>query len=879
MRLPAQRGEPVHEHLRFIEDPNRPKALTGGQLAFHRRRYSVRKGSLESRDGRQLVDHTGKAPAPQTLDFTVGEGLGGSIAVFPDPAVRSQTATLSAAATGGNPGYTFAWDLHNNGNFNDATTRTVNTTFTTTGPHVVSVRITDNDQGNFKNTHTTTITRTITVVQPTTTTTKTTPPPPCDKRVAFKLSQFTTGGCFRQTSSSPERWETTSAVKLNGIPLPDYGQRFVITGPTASEPGGHFTAANSTMQLDRFTAFSGNIDWSLPDGGAGQEKVFRSFSVAVGASIFGLNVRGTIALALGVDATGNHYATFPLSIELPASFTAGPDPGLGRVTGSASLRVDDTGIHYDGLRLEAANVWLGKIKVISTCFSYVPAGGKSTAPCATPTFGGDEPFIQCNPDATTNRWDASAVVELPSGPQLGAFGGLAGGRISKLGGYAGNLGRRVPLSAGVYLDHVAFGLCLSPPPFKIRANVGVNFLDRNLVSVDGGFTYTDATATSDWSLQLDGAVKVGDSPIGSGTLGISSRNGIDFGLKASFDVLGVASLNGQISGWIDAPRNQFVVSGSVRGCLAGETCAEADGTISSTGAAGCITVGHTLPTYDLIIPLDGSAPHLDTSTYALTAGFGYRWGASSVDLLGSSCDFSPYQPTRAAAARAAGANVRIPMRIARGTSAVSLRIHGTHGPPKVVLRGPDGSTITSPARARAKLSKGHYLLVQNKTNGTTNVMLIGPAAGVWAVSRAPGSASSPTTIDRAKLEVPPTFGARVLARGASRTVRVAYAVPVGASVRLVERAKGINRTIAASLRGHRCPGLPKMRPGTGEKILCANVRFRPSEVEDELPEVVNRPRYDSQRSRRNVADRVGHGRPFSSAVLARPQARRRTHWT
>jgi hypothetical protein len=107
-------------------------------------------------------------------------------------------------------------------------------------------------------------------------------------------------------------------------------------------------------------------------------------------------------------------------------------------------------------------------------------------------------------------------------------------------------------------------------------------------------------------------------------------------------------------------------------------------------------------------------------------------------------------------------------------------------------------------------------------------MLIHPAAGTWTVSQAPGSGSSPTTIDRANLEVPPTFGARVLAMGGLRTVRVAYAVPVGTSVRLVERAKGINHTIAAHLRGRRCPGLPRMRPGTNEKILCANVRFRPS---------------------------------------------------
>ena len=176
--------------------------------------------------------------------------------------------------------------------------------------------------------------------------------------------------------------------------------------------------------------------------------------------------------------------------------------------------MDDAGIHYNGLRLEAENVWLGKLKVDSVCFSYIPSGGVSTAPCDTPTLGGgDEPFIQCNTDPTTNRWDASADIELPSGLELGAFGGLANGQISKLGGSIGNLGRRAPIADGVYLDHVAFGPCLSPPPFKIRANIGANFLgNNNIVSLDGGFTYVDATETSPWSLELDGSLTIGDTP-------------------------------------------------------------------------------------------------------------------------------------------------------------------------------------------------------------------------------------------------------------------------------------------------------------------------------------------------------------------------------
>ena len=807
-----------------------------------------------------------------TSDVTVRGPLGGSISVSPDPPIAGQSATLSAAATGGYPGYAFSWDLNNDGTFGDATGRVVPDTFTAAGPQTVAVQITDDRDANGNAlpgnpTHTITVTRTIDVT-PTTSTTSTTstistaptapttstptavPPPSCLQTVIVALSEFKTPGCFTLVSSAPNQWTTTSSVTLNGILLPDYGQTFTITDATPSEPGGHFTAPNSTMQLGGFTAFSGDINWSLPAAGpvdaqGNDEEVVpgRSFSVATGATLLGLKVRGSIALELGRTADGSYFADFPLSVELPAAFSAGPEPSFGTVTGSATLRVDDAGVHYGGLKLEASDVWLGKLKVHSVCFSYIPAGGVSTTPCQAPSFGGDPgliaapgsdaPFIDCPDDPSTNRWNASAEIEVPSGLQLGAFGGLQGTQVSELGGSINNLGRRVPLAYGLYLDHIAFGLCLTPQPFKIRANVGADFLGAsNLVNIDGGFTYTDANGYDPWSLELDGSVSLGEEPnaltLGQGTLGINGSGVIDFGLQAGVTVAGgVASLSAKVDGWIDAPNRQFVVSGDGKGCL-GSVCAEAEGELSSTGIAGCVTIGSSTPTYDLIIPLDGGPVHLDDTSYPLTGGFGYRWGAGSAQLLGGSCDFSSYEPAGFVSDLATAASAGLHLQVAQGTQAVALRIHGTMGPPKIVLHGPGGAIIASPSHATATLHKGHYLLVENKSDATTDVMLIHPAAGDWTIEGARGSVSSPTKLDRASLETPPTLGARVLGTGAVRTVQVAYAVPVGASVALRERSKGVNQTLAAHLGGHRCPGLPALRPHTNEKILCADVRFRPA---------------------------------------------------
>ena len=394
---------------------------------------------------------------------------------------------------------------------------------------------------------------------------------------------------------------------------------------------------------------------------------------------------------------------------------------------------------------------------------------------------------------------------------------------------AGNLGTSVPITAGFFLDHIAFGMCINPPPLTIAANVGVNFLgNSHTVAVEGGFVYTDSTATTPWSFQINGAVTVGDTPIGTAQISIDGNEVIDFGVQAGFTALdNIASLNGDVYGWIDAPEKEFVVGGDIKGCL-GSICAGASGEFSSTGVAGCVTIGTNSPTYDLIIPLGGGSPYLDTSVYPITAGFGYDWGASSVDLLGGSCDFSAYEPADAFSARAADGTTRLSTKVASGTEAVALRIHGSDGPPQIVVHGPNGVKISSPTEGITKRVRGHYLLIENKTNGTAGLMLIRPAAGTWTISQAPHSTSSLKTMDRASLVAPPTFGAHISASHSRRVLRIAYAVPAGARVRIVEHAKGVQKTIKRVLGGQRCAGLPAVRPHTDERILCTSVTFTPS---------------------------------------------------
>jgi hypothetical protein len=768
----------------------------------------------------------------QSLTYTVRDALSATLATTPTTVVVNQPVTFSATPDGGNLPYSYAWDLTDDGTFTPAIPSNnfnITTTFTTTGEHTIRMRIQDTASGNVQ--HTAIVTDTVDVVVPPVNAPPPPPPPTCYTSIPDGLAHFTTDGCFTQSTTNANVYTTRSDVMLNGGTLTGYGQTFTVTTTSDGSPG-HFTAPNSTIAIGGVVVFSGDIDWTLPAGGVGDQALAESFTAATGYNFLGLNISGTVSLTLGEHGDGTYYSSYGLNLQLPAGFSAGPDPSFGSVSGGVAVNVSDSGaIDFGGIMLTAQNVWLGSLQVENACFAYIPAGGNQNNGCsAVSATSNDAPIVSCNTNPDESYWAASVTVDLPSGMRLGASGTLVGGKVGSFSGVAGNLGRSVPITAGFFLDHIAFGMCINPPPLTIAANVGVNFLGSNhAVDIEGGFTYTDATPTTPWSVEINGAVSVADTQIGTAQVGFDGNQVINFEVAAGFTALdGVASLNGDVYGWINPPEKEFVVGGDIKGCL-GSLCAGASGEFSSTGVAGCVTIGTTLPTYDLVIPLDGSGPpYLDRSVSPITAGFGYVWGNKWVDLLGGSCDFSSYEPADAFSARAANGDTRLSTKVVGATEAVALRIHGTHGPPQIIVRGPHGVRISSPSKGTTKLSKGHYMLIENKTNGTADLMLIRPAAGTWTISQAPHSKSSLTTMDRASLEMSPTFGARVKSKGARRVVQVAYAVPVGARVKLVEHAKDVEHTIASNLQGQRCPGLPVMRPHTNERILCATVTFTPA---------------------------------------------------
>jgi hypothetical protein len=706
----------------------------------------------------------------------------------------------------------------------------------------------------------TTSTPTTTAPAPTPTTTTAAPlasvvptkAPTCDKTYTFGTVRIDSSVCFTVENGldgKPARWVSGGNLKVNNLPVTPAkaGAKFTITLPTAAQPRPRLTASDASIALTAFNLYAGKIDWLLPTGelsdlakpGAASTKVvdddgirtLQTVPIASSARLMGLNLRGTVPIKVGVTESGTYFTTLPLNVEMPSTFRSGPDVNAGGVTANASLRIDDKGTHFDGLKLIVKQVWMGKLRVEEACISYVPAGGQSGEPCEAPELDG-KPYITCNNDSNANRWDGNAVIVLPTKTEtkLAAFGGVSNGSISKLGGFVDNLGNKVPVATGVYLNRVGVGLCINPPPFKLRGDVGVSVFPTpkdELLGINGHILYTDAYNGHPWSLELGGSVEVYDRLIGSGSLTIRPTGALDFDVQSGFNLFGVVSVNGHLEGWLETSTKKFNIEGRGRACLTA-ICATADAVASSTGMGGCATVATIVYYY----PVRAS----DWKWYApwrinwirgeipIRGGFGYRWKSSSVQTLGNSCDFGPYRAQRTAGLAAVGDRT---VRIGKGTPAIALQLMGARDQaPTVTLHGPKGETLAVPLDQPSKKFDNGSMIVKNSSDGSTSVLLIQPSAGKWMISTPTGSPRI-TTVSTSAYEPPATVTANVHAlRGGMQRVSAAYTLPSGATMSYIEKGAGVQRTLVKRVSGKTCPGA-KASPD-GRVVRCHTVDFRPT---------------------------------------------------
>ncbi len=466
---------------------------------------------------------------------------------------------------------------------------------------------------------------------------------------------------------------------------------------------------------------------------------------------------------LGLPFTGKltfHIGTGGFLIDAQAGL-----PGkLGGITGQTQLRLTNgDGLRMDELKLDIPGFELGKLGVEKASLSY-----KRDAD-----------------DTTVGTWGGGATILLPRPglTKLGINGYIAfhAGEIKEFRGGADGL--NVFLGEGFFLQRL--GASLFFRPFGFGGCAGVSFgpqvMGKEAGSLDGKLTLTLEGANS---YEGTGELQIAEVTMATGHVSYTTGGALDFGGEFNWEKFGVG-LEAGVDGWFSGITS-FNAHGKATVKVPGMSVG-GEAVLSSKGIAGC--------RHQTLFP---------------DVGFGYGWGSSAPHIFAASCDVGEWQATKASA-RAAALGTMIPANQKLATFA----IRGAGAPPRVTLKAPDGSTITTPAAGGA-INSDRVLVFQNPADSTTYVAVAQPAGGNWQIDTLPGSAG--VTGIRHALALPePKVTGKVFAKRSKRTLRYTVRQIPGQKVQFAERIPGGRIRVLGTARGARGTLTIKAEPGARAK--------------------------------------------------------------
>jgi hypothetical protein len=502
------------------------------------------------------------------------------------------------------------------------------------------------------------------------------------------------------------------------------------------------------------TLYHGTLNISLAGSLADTGQTLFDFDTATASALEGFPFATSIDVKIAHDAV-----VIPVSLTLPRY--------MGKVTGSATLLANNaSGFELTSLHIGVPDLVLGALEVKDLNIDYA---------------------------ATGSVWTGSATLNIPAGtPYFGIAvavrfddGDFTMGSFNVTVPFPG-----VPIFTDTYLDGFGGGFDIHPDRRSFHGSVQIGAIpldDPNYtIGVTGTVTITFIN-NGPVVLEVDGTGSVHGLQIATAKL-IFQTNGyfeVDGALNAD---LAVAQLQASLSAFADLPAKEF--SAQINGSLsiAGYSAIGVQGVVSSKGLAAC------------------------GSYLGAAIGLYYMWGDTPSAGLG--CDVSPYVVKPVSKASVAGRGPRavvaaLPM--AAGAAYEDLAVTGSGAPPKVVLHGPSGATVTPVTLAPGANAAAAALALPDANDDTTYLVVHHPAGGTWTVSAAPGS-SPITSVKEARGYAPPTVHGRVSGHGASRRLAYSLTTHPGVSVSFAERAHREYHVLGTA---HGTRGTLRFVPGAG----------------------------------------------------------------
>lgn len=304
-----------------------------------------------------------------------------------------------------------------------------------------------------------------------------------------------------------------------------------------------------------------------------------------------------------------------------------------------------------------------------------------------------------------DRWDGIADVNFANFPMMGQQTATVSTRAGRISSIRLDF-NEIPIATGLKLKASNLTLRLDRAQEELSGQVEiVTFPDlarHTMAKVKGSIRLNGD------GLHVEGLIALMDHDLGWGWVDINTNKTIDAGIEAELS-LGPAYAKADISGYLGLSPMAFELMGHAEIGLKGIGSLGGSFLVSSKGIAACGKFG-------LVDP-----------------GFSYRYGDTWPKVFLDSCDFGGLRVARASSASAAATKAKT-VTVAAKQRAVVIVAKGKPGrAPRVAITGPHGQRITSKANGQATARKGRFLVVPNPQDGTTNILVIKPAAGTWKV--------------------------------------------------------------------------------------------------------------------------------------------------
>ncbi len=361
----------------------------------------------------------------------------------------------------------------------------------------------------------------------------------------------------------------------------------------------------------------------------------------------------------------------------------------------------------------------------------------------------------------------------------------------------------------MFLNRIAFGICVNPPPFKLKGELGialgpvVNGVAG--VQLNGWLEYTDAYQNKPWQLRAGGDVTLFGYNAASGEMTYLGTGMLDFKFRAGFDFK-VAKVEGKVAGWVETTGSRkFNVEGNVTVCAKIIGCVRGDALVSSVGVAGCA--------------------HVDTFLGTVHGGVGMKW-KSKPKIMAGSCDIGPWRAQRSALRLDAdGHRLQAPslgFLVGDRAPGVAVRVRGRGGIPKVAFVGPDGRRISTDVPDGQGYDPRSHIIIGDEEAGEVSAMIGAPAKGAWRIEVLPGSVPV-EGVDVADPLPDASLRAHVTGSGSERTIEYAYVPAEGRTITFAERGPRTQRELGTVGGGTRCDRAADRDAGR----RCGTLRFTP----------------------------------------------------